>query len=288
MRIALLYSEGAGNGVALTRIREALDAHGHQLVCVVKKHPDAPRLLDRPCDLVAAAGGDGTVSAAARAVVSTGVPLAILPLGTANNIARSLGVDGAVETLIARWRDGRRQPVDLGVVRGSWGERRFIEAVGTGLVPSGIEAMQAARTAGKRPAGSKVADALRKYRDLLAALPPREGSVTTDGETAHGSYLMVEVLNTCAVGPNLRFSPEATASDGYLSVVTATADQRDRLAGYLDEAAPAGDAGLPGRCAHAVEIRGWDRVHIDDQVLVWPPDEPVLVSVDPSALEVLV
>ncbi len=288
MRIALLYSERAGNGVALSRIREALDAHGHELVCVVKKHPEAFRLLDRSCDLVVAAGGDGTVSAAARALTFTGVPLAILPLGTANNIARSLGLAGPVDQLIARWREGQQRPIDLGVVKGSWGERRFVEAVGTGLVPSGINAMQAQRSAGKRPPASKVPDALRKYRDVLADLQPRAGSVTADGDTAHGEYLLVEVLNTCAVGPNLQLSPEATPSDGYLSLVTATGDQRDELAAYLLEPVPEGAAGLPSRPAHAVEIRGWERVHIDDQVLVWPPDEPVLISVDPSALHVLV
>lgn len=47
-------------------------------------------------DVIVAAGGDGTVSTAARAVAGRDIPVAILPLGTANNIARSLGIEGSI------------------------------------------------------------------------------------------------------------------------------------------------------------------------------------------------
>ena len=63
----------------------------------------ASKILESHADLVVAAGGDGTVATAARVLAGRKIPLAILPLGTANNIARSLNSDGPLDTLVASW-----------------------------------------------------------------------------------------------------------------------------------------------------------------------------------------
>ena len=61
------------------------------------------RLFDRAADLIVAVGGDGTVASVAREVAGHDVPLAVLPVGTANNIAFSLGCDGPLDELIDHW-----------------------------------------------------------------------------------------------------------------------------------------------------------------------------------------
>jgi hypothetical protein len=81
-------------------------------------------VLDKRADLVAVAGGDGTVASVARRMVGRGIPVAVLPMGTANNIARSLGLlKKSFEELVEGWRDARRVPLDVGIVCGPWGER---------------------------------------------------------------------------------------------------------------------------------------------------------------------
>ncbi len=104
MDVVLFYSEAAGDGVGLARLRRAVIGAGHKLVHVAERHHDPESLLDVPADLVVAAGGDGTVGAAARALAGSGVPLGVMPLGTANNVARSLGIHGGPDEVAATWR----------------------------------------------------------------------------------------------------------------------------------------------------------------------------------------
>ena len=80
------------------------------------------------------AGGDGTVAGVTRRMVGRGVPVAILPSGTANNIARSLGLlKRPFEELVRGWRDARRVKLDVGIAYGPWGQRYFVEGLGAGL-----------------------------------------------------------------------------------------------------------------------------------------------------------
>jgi diacylglycerol kinase family enzyme len=65
---------------------------------------------------VVAAGGDGTIGAATEHIVGTDLPLAILPLGTSNNIARSLGVPLELEQAVAAIVGGAASEVDIGTV----------------------------------------------------------------------------------------------------------------------------------------------------------------------------
>ena len=145
MRISLFYNQGAGEGESLNHIRKTLERQGHTVVQVVEDETDLGQLLATPSDLVVAAGGDGTVSAVARLLAGRGTPLAILPTGTANNIARSVGTHSSLEDASRRWRTQDPQPFDVGVVAGDWGESRFVEGVGAGFIPAGIRAMDISR-----------------------------------------------------------------------------------------------------------------------------------------------
>jgi diacylglycerol kinase family enzyme len=83
---------------------------------------DSPALTRRAvaagAGLVVAAGGDGTVRACAEALAGTGIPLAIVPLGTANLVARALGVPGQADRALAVAFGGQDRLIDLGRVTG--------------------------------------------------------------------------------------------------------------------------------------------------------------------------
>jgi len=290
LKVTLLYNEDAGDGASLDHIRATLARHGHHLVRVLDKTADAEGMLARPTELVVAAGGDGTVTRAARRLHGRGVPIAILPLGTANNIARCLGNDLSMDELMARWNVAAPRPLDLGVARGWWGERCFLEAAGVGLIPAGIAAAKAHAAQDENPSTVKVPDAARKYRQVLSRLRARRLTISLDGTRVTGEFLLVEVLNICSVGPNLLLSLAADPSDGLLSVVMATEDQRDELAEYLEqrtEGEPRALA-LPVRHARRVEIAEVDQIHVDDRYLVARAPEPVSMEILPGALEFVI
>jgi diacylglycerol kinase (ATP) len=289
VRISLLYNRDAGDGVPLTRIRELLEQHGHEVVRVVEKEADPERLLEVPCDLVVAAGGDGTVSEGARALAGRGIPLGILPLGTANNIASSLGICGPIDALVGSWDIARRRPLDLGIARGTWGERRFIEGVGGGLVPAGITAMQAQPLGEDTPRLSEVADAVRRYYHTLLDLKPSRWTIALDGTRTSGDYLLVEVLNIRSIGPNLVLSADANPSDGFFCVVLAGEEHREDLSEYLQHRMTGKEyrLSLPSQRAQHIALQGRTDLHVDDKILGRDSTEQVLIQIEPAALEYL-
>jgi len=76
---------------------------------------DWKKALKRPGDLVVAAGDDGTIAKVARRLAHSGKPLTVMPLGTANNIGKTLGIAGDAREFVRTWRDAAAEPFDLGM-----------------------------------------------------------------------------------------------------------------------------------------------------------------------------
>ncbi|HYX20017.1 MAG TPA: diacylglycerol kinase family protein [Thermoanaerobaculia bacterium] len=296
----LVHNTRAGDGLAPGELRRAIEGAGHQIVREIAKGDEiAVDDADR-ADVVAIAGGDGTVGDVARALAGRGVPLAPLPLGTANNIARSLGVSGEPEEIASGWNGAaRRVRFDLGAARGPWGQKRFLEGAGVGLVPAAIAAAQ--ERGKKRIAksgGGPIEGARRVFRRALKELKPSRFAVTADGERLDGDYLLIQVLNIRSVGPNLVLSPEADPGDGFLDLVLAGESEREALRALLEEEDRAeAAAALPTRRVRGVEIsrredaaskeRGAP-VHVDDDLSPSGAMSVLALTVQPGQVEFLV
>jgi len=288
MRVALLYNERAGRSISAAELCDAILRGGHSLVQIVNMEDDVKPELEPLAELVVAAGGDGTVSSAAALVSMRNVPVAILPLGTANNIAKSLHIEGSVPELIAAWSQAHPVPFDVGVVRSAQGEQAFLESVGGGLVPAVIDSMHADRGSNGHPA-HELAQAQQRYRELLPLITPQRWTIKTDGVVFDDELVLLEVLNTGLVGPNLTLSPETSATDGLLSVVVVGEENRQNLATLLDAQSQGKPCAWPLPVMHVrqVDIHGHDALHIDDKVH-WPRAlGGISLRVEPGALTLL-
>jgi diacylglycerol kinase family enzyme len=111
-----------------------------------------------------------------------------------------------------------------------------------------------------------------------------------DGEDREDEFLLVEVLNTRSVGPNLDLAPHATPSDGSLTVVTARESDRGALAAYIDDrlAGRDGRLALPFERTRCVDFLDADVLHVDDELVRVAPGSAVSIRLQAAAANVLV
>ncbi|MFN7980952.1 MAG: diacylglycerol kinase family protein [Vicinamibacterales bacterium] len=290
MRLTLLHNLGAGRGFSLEHLLAELEEHGHELVRAVDNHTDVAQLRQPSIDAVVVAGGDATVATAVVALTGQPTPLAILPVGTANNIARSLGIAaGSLPEMIARWDGAREMKADTGVLAGAWGDACFVEGVGGGVVADGMAALSSSVADSPGDRDTALKRALEGFRTTLSHAEATRWTYRIDGVPFTEDLLLFEVLNMRSVGPVLQLSPDADPTDGRLSVVTAGEDQRAALDRYLLERinnAPATIA-LPHRAGTVIEIDRPGALHVDDGVRRVKAGDRVSLRVDAGSFVVL-
>ena len=212
-------------------------------------------------DLLVVGGGDGTVGCAASLVAHTPVTLGVLPLGTANDFARTLGIPTSVPAAIDTITGGTVVDVDLGRVDG----RVFLNVASLGL---SVGVTRALSPAMKRRLG--------RFAYPLATLAAYRAHVPFDAtiELDDGSVLELTDLMQIAVGNGrhygggLTVSPTASIDDHRLDVY---AVERGRLRDHVSVARLL-------RTGHLVEH---DRVHhLTARRLRLVTDEPMEVNLD--------
>ena len=285
MKICLFWNETAGGGVSLDRLTSSITRAGHRVTRIVEKDEDLRQHLRDGFDCLAAAGGDGTIARAARALAGGDVPLAILPLGTANNIATSLAIEGKIDQLIDRWTAKNVARIDLGRVDASGAQEYFLESVGFGLVTDTIAT--ARNTIAKDNPDTHLEDARQLYVEMLDRLQPRHYSMRIESDVVAGDYVLVEALNTPLIGPGLNLTPDTNAADGLLSVVAIAAVDRAALSCYLKKLRKGStdDAAFKSWRTAELEVHGADRMHIDDRIE--DVDGPIRIRIAPAALPIL-
>jgi diacylglycerol kinase (ATP) len=301
MKVALIHNPNAGDdsGATAGQLQALIREAGHTVRLQSIREKNWPDSIGRRANLVAVAGGDGTVGEVARKLVGKGIPIAVLPMGTANNISRTLGiVDKSVLQLIPGWARARRVHFDAGIATGPWGSAHFIEGLGVGLFARAIPWIQRNKTMANLADGHvRLAYALQLMREHLEHSRPMKLRAVLDGKDISGKYLLFEAMNTRDIGPNLFLAPHVAPGAGLLDIVFVAEKDRKKLARFLakwqDGKFWPPDLGVGRGRRLEIEWTGFP-LHMDDKV--WPvkgrkrprPPAPIRIEVEPAALEFLV
>jgi YegS/Rv2252/BmrU family lipid kinase len=181
-------------------------------------------MSDAP-DLLVVGGGDGTVSCAAERVAGTDTVLVVLPLGTANDFARTLEIPSDVDAAVRQVLDGEVVDVDLGRVDG----RAFVNVASLGLSVAVTERLTPGLKRRLGPAAYPVATlaAFRGHRGFSARLEFDDG----DHEPVElHDLLQVAVGNGRHYGGGQTVAPNASLDDHLLDVY---AIERGRLGEHV-------------------------------------------------------
>jgi diacylglycerol kinase family enzyme len=274
----------------------ALAKAGHHAVYQSTRKGDYKKALKKSTDLVLAAGGDGTIGRIGRELMDTGIPLGVLPLGTANNLARTLGFIMPAEDIIAGLEAGTKRAFDVGLARGPWGERYFFEGAGGGLLADYIrDADDKPKKTKKLSKEQEMGRHVSLMRRMLHDYSARKWKVEIDAEDISDDYILWEAMNIRSVGPVLYLASQAATQDGRLDFVCAREDDRSLLMEYLDARLAGAKVKfpLPLRRFRTLKI-AWENsmLHFDSKV--WPRKKQetkslseIEITVKPSALVIL-
>lgn len=175
-------------------------------------------------DLVVLGGGDGTLNTAASGLLDTGLPLGVLPLGTANDFARTVGIPAdpvkAAEVIVT----GSPSPIDLGEVNG----HLFFNVASIGF--SAELAADLTEHAKKR--WGKLGYAIVAAR-LLARSQLFSAHLDHDGTSEKIRTMQVSVGNGRHYGGGMTVEKSATADDGLLDFYSLEVDHWWRLLALL-------------------------------------------------------
>jgi YegS/Rv2252/BmrU family lipid kinase len=215
-RALLLVNPRARRGAEESgEIATGLRRAGLELVAEPSGDPAAlPDLIRRHAgevDRVVVAGGDGTINRAVQVLVEVELPLAIIPAGTANNLARTVGLPLDLEGAVAVAAGSHRRPVDLGRVNGHW----FCTTASIGL---SVQITEELSPDAKRRWGP-VAYALAALK-VLRRSRPFHADIAWERGGRHTRTVQIVVGNGRYYGAALAVAPDATIDDARLDLYT--------------------------------------------------------------------
>ncbi|MCP8938923.1 lipid kinase [Alsobacter sp. SYSU M60028] len=254
MRAMLIVNQDSRSGSApLDAATARLEAAGVEIVRHWNGSPGGiPAYVEEhrhAVDAVIAGGGDGTVSAVAGAMVGTGLTLGVLPLGTGNDFARTLGIPTDLPAAAEIIASGNVRSVDVGDVNGVV----FLNVASVGI-SAALASDIAAET--KRRFGP-FGYVLGSLRVLFKARPFR-ATITGASGAAEVETLQIAIGNGRHYGGGLTIAPDARIDDGRLDLYSLETRRLWRLAVI----APALRS---GEHRHAPDVRAlhgaWFEIH---------------------------
>ena len=270
MYYAFIVNPAAGSGYALTamqklekRLKEACvdyriirtEKAGHAAMIA------AELARDDQVFAVVSVGGDGTAGEVASGLTGTDKPMGIIPAGTGNDFIKTAGIPNDPDKALEMLLKGNPDRIDTGSVNGQF----FLNVCGTGFDVTVLDyaEKEKARHRGLTPYFIGLIKAISHYKSILLTL-------TTDGVTESGQYLICSIANGRYIGGGIPICPVADIRDGKLDLILIRNIPRWQIPFYLPGLMMSRDLKFRITChriADSVMIKGKDlRINIDGDI----------------------
>ena len=227
-RAAVIYNPTKFDDLSLLRRRVAAEvrAAGWRPTVWLETTPDDPgrsmarRALETGVDLVMVAGGDGTVRAVSSQLAGTEMPMALVPAGTGNLLARNLSIPLDTDAAIRLALHGRVEAIDMVTCTFDDGEERFVVMAGMGLDAQIMESTDSGLKKVIRSGAYAVAAVQNAVPDPFTA------TITLDDAPPVRRQMVMALMgNVGTITAGMTLFPRATPTDGMVDLLLASPDK---------------------------------------------------------------
>lgn len=293
-RATLLHNPKAGEE-SFTPDELVSKIQAQEIEVVYRSVKDEWTNIDEGTDFLIVAGGDGTVRKVTEKLLDLDLhktyPIALLPSGTANNIGLTLGLPSDEDLVISNWRNPKIKKFDVGRIHNLSGSSFFLESFGYGVFPELMIEMDKQDEGLKDSPEKKLQLAVELLSRIIENYEPAYCELEVDGVDHSGKFLLVEIMNTRAIGPNLILSPHANPGDGEFEVVLIPESQKEKLLKYVNDKIQGIEApNLFDICkAKNIKIKCDDLLaHVDDETVEIHQSADVRIELIAGMLEFMV
>ncbi len=203
---------GTGSKKKVVDKLSALNRDGYELHFHWTEYPDhasqlAKKAVLEKADCVVVVGGDGTVNEVGKTLTHTGIPMAIIPHGSGDGLARHLGISLNTNKAIEILKNGRSAFIDYGKVD----EHMFFCTCGVGYDAKVAEKALGQSKRGLLMYAKNMLNVFRNYT-------PEKYKVTTIENTFQGIAFTITCANACQYGNNGYIAPKADITDGKMNI----------------------------------------------------------------------
>ena len=224
-RAAVVYNPTKFDDLSLLRRRVAAEVHaaGWRPTIWLETTPDDPgrsmarRALEADVDLVMVAGGDGTVRAVSSQLAGTEMPMALIPAGTGNLLARNLSIPMDTDAAIRLALRGRLEAIDMVTCTFDDGEERFVVMAGMGLDAQIMESTDSGLKKVIRSGAYAVAAVQNAVPD------PFNATITLDDAPPVRRQMVMALMgNVGTITAGMTLFPRAAPTDGMVDLLLAS------------------------------------------------------------------
>jgi diacylglycerol kinase (ATP) len=289
-----VHNPTAGDGrYSKKKIIELIRSHGYRCAYSSSKKRILKSIAPET-EFIVIAGGDGTIRKTIMRLLNKKLkykrPIALLPFGTANNIATSLRIPEDNAKNIGSWAGYHLKKFDVGQVTGLDKAAYFVESFGFGVFPRLMRELKNMDRDHIISAEGEFELALKTLLEITRTYKPVGFKIEVDDNVIEGKAIMIEVMNISGLGPKLKLSKDADSEDGLFDVVIVTEKQRAKMEDYVLKKTVLKDPVFPVKPFRTKSLRiiweGTD-VHGDDQVIEIKKSADLEISLLDSLLEMV-